>query len=98
MIASVRHGARRNTRMSRVAAFALLLGLCLFAAGAVWADNQVRVLFDDVEDTYTPSTTQPNPPTDGCRPAVDDSDDNGCVTAAAGSVDDGGNEAPGGGW
>jgi len=97
VIASARAGARRNTRMWRVAAFAVLLGLCIFAAGAVLADNQVRILFDDVEDTYTPRTTQPNPPTDGCRPAVDDSDDNGCVTEGAGSIDDGGDENPTGG-
>jgi hypothetical protein len=60
----------------------------MFPARAARADNHVRILFDDVEDAYKPVTTQPNPPQDGCRPAVDDTDDNGCVTEAAGATDD----------
>jgi len=82
--------AGKNVRIRRAAALALLLGLCFFPARAVRADARVRVLFDDINDSYDPAVRQPNPPTDGCRPAVDDSDDNGCVTEAAGSVDDDG--------
>ena len=73
-------------------ALAILLLLAIFAAPAVLADNRVRVLFDDVNDEYRPLTRSPNPPTDGCRPAVDDTDDNGCVTE--GEADDDGEEEP----
>jgi hypothetical protein len=60
--------------------FAVTLALLLFPAREVLADNRVRILFDDINDTYWPRTNLPNPPTDGCRPSVDDSDDNGCYT------------------
>ncbi len=59
----------------------LSIGVALALSGvAARADNRVRVLFDDIEKRYRPLSNSPNPPTDGCRPAVDDSDDNGCVT------------------
>lgn len=86
---TIRRAPRPKTGRVRRAALGLLVALGLFHATAARADNQVRILFDDIDDAYTPAVTQPNPPTDGCRPAVDDSDDNGCVTQAAGSVDDG---------
>jgi hypothetical protein len=68
--------------LPRVLAFATLVMLAIFPPRTAFADNRVRVLFDDVDDTYRPLTKNPNPPKDGCRPAVDDSDDNGCVTEA----------------
>jgi hypothetical protein len=71
-------------------ALAILLLLAIFPARAVLADNRVRILFDDINDTYRPLTRSPNPPTDGCRPAVDDTDDNGCVTE--GEADDDGQD------
>lgn len=89
MIPSRRNGAGKHVRIPRVLALALLLGVCLCPARDVRADNRVRILFDDIEDAYTPLTTEPSPPTDGCRPAVDDNDDDGCVTEAAGAADDG---------
>jgi hypothetical protein len=74
--------------LPRLLALAILLLLAIFPARAVLADNRVRILFDDASDTYRPNTRIPNPPTDGCRPAVDDADDNGCVTQ--GEADDDG--------
>jgi hypothetical protein len=66
----------------------VLLSSTLLLSGPARADNRVRILFDDTENTYRPRTSSPDQPTDGCRPAVDDSDDNGCVTEAAGTDDD----------
>jgi hypothetical protein len=72
--------------LPRLLAVVILLLLAIFPARAVLADNRVRVLFDDIRDAYRPVTRSLNPPTDGCRPAVDDTDDNGCVTQ--GEADD----------
>jgi hypothetical protein len=80
--------------LPRFFAVALLLLLSIFPAREVLADNRVRILFDDINDTYRPRTNLPNPPTDGCRPSVDDSDDNGCVTEG-GEDEDGDNDPPG---
>jgi hypothetical protein len=67
----------------------LLIALALALSGAAArAENRVRILFDDVEKSYRPLSKSPNPPTDGCRPAVDDSDDNGCVTEGQDLEDD----------
>jgi hypothetical protein len=62
--------------VTRLIAFLMLLLLTL----AAQAENRVRILFDDTNNSYRPRTHTASPPTDGCRPAVDDSDDNGCVT------------------
>jgi hypothetical protein len=67
----------------------ILIALALaLSGGAARAENRVRILFDDIEKSYRPLTKLPNPPTDGCRPAVDDSDDNGCVTEGQDLEDD----------
>jgi hypothetical protein len=83
----------RRRSLPRLLAFTTLVMLAIFPPRSAFADNRVRVLFDDVNDTYRPVTTNPNPPKDGCRPAVDDSDDNGCVTEAE-ADDDGQHEDP----
>jgi len=50
----------------------LSIGVALALSGvAARADNRVRVLFDDIEKRYRPLSNSPNPPTDGCRPAVE---------------------------
>jgi hypothetical protein len=73
----------------------LVIGVVLALSGtAARAENVVRILFDDIEKRYRPLTTSPNPPTDGCRPAVDDSDDNGCVTEGE-NLDDESNDESG---
>ncbi len=83
----------RSAPLPGLLGLAILLLLAIFPARAVLADNRVRVLFDDINDTYRPLTRSPNPPTDGCRPAVDDTDDNGCVTEGE-ADDDGDPEEP----
>jgi hypothetical protein len=90
---SARPSPSRRRSLPQVLAVATLLLLAIFAAGSAFADNRVRILFDDVNDTYRPLTKNPNPPKDGCRPAVDDSDDNGCVTEAE-ADDDGQQDDP----
>jgi hypothetical protein len=71
----------------------LVIGAALALSGAAArADNVVRILFDDIEKRYRPLTNSPSPPTDGCRPAADDSDDNGCVTEGENLEDDSGNQ------
>jgi hypothetical protein len=90
MRARMRLSSRARPRFFAVA---LALLLSIFPAREVLADNRVRILFDDVNNTYRPRTNVPNPPTDGCRPAVDDSDDNGCVTEG-GEDEDGDNDSP----
>jgi hypothetical protein len=67
----------------------IIIGAVLALSGAAArAENVVRILFDDIEKRYRPLSKSPNPPTDGCRPAVDDSDDNGCVTEGENLEDD----------
>jgi hypothetical protein len=91
MSAQTRPTGRGSVRRLRCLAIALLLSVV--PARPVFAENRVRVLFDDIGDVYRPVTTTPSPPTDGCRPALDDSDDNGCVTQ--GEADDDGPDLEG---
>jgi hypothetical protein len=81
-----------STLLRRTTLLFVLLCSSLLLAGGARADNRVRILYDDTENTYRPRTSSPDKPTDGCRPAVDDSDDNGCVTEAAGTDDDAADE------